>query len=567
MSLGKMTVRGRLGFGFGVVLLLLAAVALTSLVQLAAFNRNVEAIANVRMVQLITVGQVTSALNQITRSSGNVLVLDSEKDIKEELAAIRVNRDAAKDLLAKVSAAVAAGRERDLFGEITAALQAYLPHEEEFLKEAERGDYSSAKDRMLKTTRPAQLRLQDKLEAFEQYQVSLSADEANQAAAVYERTRNSIIGLSLLAVALGLLAASLIIRSLRSELGGEPAYAKEVASRIAEGDLTLEVQVRKGDTSSMLYAMQRMSRSLAQLVGEVAAGSRAVAESSTQIAQGNIDLSQRTEGQAGTLEETASSMEELTSTVTQNAENARQATQLATGAADVARRGGQVVGDVVDTMTGISQASTRIAAIIGVIDGIAFQTNILALNAAVEAARAGEQGRGFAVVAAEVRNLAQRSAEAAREIKGLINDSVQRVEAGSRQVGAAGKTMDEIVGSVAKVCDLINEITAASQEQSSGIEQVNRAITEMESAVQQNASLVEEAAASTESMKDQAGTLLALVSRFRLAGDDGLRAAPAPQGPVAAPPPAPSWALARAKALPPVRSPGALPAAANWTTF
>ena len=244
-----------------------------------------------------------------------------------------------------------------------------------------------------------------------------------------------------------------------------------------------------------------------------------VSDISAQIAQGNVDLSQRTEEQASTLEETASSMEELTSTVTQNAQNARQASTLAVSASDVARKGGQVVGQVVSTMTGISESSKKISDIISVIDGIAFQTNILALNAAVEAARAGEQGRGFAVVAAEVRNLAQRSASAAKEIKTLIGDSVNKVDAGTKLVGAAGKTMDEIVGSVKQVSDLITEIAAASQEQSAGIEQVNTAITQMDQVVQQNASLVEEATAATESMKEQASALLQMVSRFKFGGE------------------------------------------------
>ena len=277
-----------------------------------------------------------------------------------------------------------------------------------------------------------------------------------------------------------------------------------MASSIANGDLTMNVQVRPGDRSSLLYAMSQMAASLRQLVGEVASGARMVADTSEQIAQGNVDLSQRTEEQASTLEETASSMEELTSTVMQNAESARQANQLAVGASEVARKGGHAVGQVVSTMTAISESSRKIADIIAVIDSIAFQTNILALNAAVEAARAGEQGRGFAVVAAEVRNLAQRSAAAAKEIKALIGDSVDKVDAGARLVDAAGKTMDEIVGSVKGVTDLIAEIAAASQEQSSGIAQVNMAVTQMEQVVQQNASLVEEATAATESMKDQA---------------------------------------------------------------
>jgi methyl-accepting chemotaxis protein len=275
-------------------------------------------------------------------------------------------------------------------------------------------------------------------------------------------------------------------------------------------------------------------------VGEVANGAHTVSDTSAQIAQGNLDLSQRTEEQASTLEETASSMEELTSTVTQNAYSAKQASQLAMGASEVARKGGQVVGQVVSTMTGISESSRKIADIIGVIDGIAFQTNILALNAAVEAARAGEQGRGFAVVAAEVRSLAQRSAAAAKEIKTLIGDSVSKVDAGTKLVDAAGKTMEEVVTSVSKVSELIAEIAAASQEQSSGIEQVHTAITQMDQVVQQNASLVEEATAATESMKEQAGSLLQMVARFKLGADD---AAFASLRETAAPPPPPASAF------------------------
>ncbi|MDB5947749.1 MAG: chemotaxis protein, partial [Ramlibacter sp.] len=273
------------------------------------------------------------------------------------------------------------------------------------------------------------------------------------------------------------------------------------------------------EVGQLLGAVGGMTHRLRQLVGEVATAANTVSDSSAQIAQGNIDLSQRTEEQASTLEETASSMEELTSTVGQNAHNARQASELAVGASEVARKGGQVVGQVVSTMTGISESSKKIADIISVIDGIAFQTNILALNAAVEAARAGEQGRGFAVVASEVRNLAQRSAAAAREIKTMIGDSVNKVDAGAKLVDAAGQTMTEIVASVRQVSDLIAEIAAASQEQSSGIEQINTAITQMDQVVQQNASLVEEATAATESMKEQASTLLDTVSRFKL-GDE-----------------------------------------------
>ncbi|WBY02460.1 methyl-accepting chemotaxis protein [Ramlibacter tataouinensis] len=330
--------------------------------------------------------------------------------------------------------------------------------------------------------------------------------------------------------------------------------AVHMVRRVADGDLTVAAQgMDQFHTRKLADALEDMTQKLRTLASEVQRSARTVADTSSQIAQGHLDLSQRTEEQASTLEETASSMEELTSTVAHNADNARQASQLAADASEIARKGGQAVSQVVATMNDIAGSSRRIGDIIGVIDGIAFQTNILALNAAVEAARAGEQGRGFAVVAAEVRGLAQRSAAAAKEIKGLIGDSVQKVDAGTRQVDAAGRTMQEIVDSVRKVSGLIAEIAAASQEQSAGIGQVNTAVAQMEQVVQQNASLVEQATAATESLKEQAGALLKSISRFRI-GDAHAAAAIeslAARAPVqAAPPPIrvrpPKPALARA---------------------
>ena len=307
-----------------------------------------------------------------------------------------------------------------------------------------------------------------------------------------------------------------LIRLILGQLGGEPAYAVVIARAIAGGDFTRTVDLKPGDQSSLLHAMNAMRQQLTGTLGEVRKAVETIDVAAREIASGNLDLSSRTEEQASSLEETASSMEELTSTVKQNAENARQANQLVVSTADVAVKGGEVVGQVVDTMASIKDSSRKIADIIGVIDGIAFQTNILALNAAVEAARAGEQGRGFAVVASEVRNLAQRSAGAAKEIKALIEDSVAKVDAGGQLVDEAGKTMEEIVASVKRVTDIMSEIAAASQEQSAGIEQVNQAITQMDDVTQQNAALVEEAAAAAESLQEQASKLAEAVSVFRL---------------------------------------------------
>jgi methyl-accepting chemotaxis protein len=384
-------------------------------------------------------------------------------------------------------------------------------------------------------------------------QRTLVQASADLAAAEFRRTLLTLAAIALLAAAASLTVALVMSRAIVRPL----RIATEAADRIASGNLGAAIAVRgRDETAELLQALARMQEDLRALVGEVAHGARAVADTSAQIAQGNLDLSQRTEEQAGTLEETASSMEELTSTVGQNADSARKASRLAGEAAEVARQGGQVVGEVVSTMDGISASSKKIADIIGVIDGIAFQTNILALNAAVEAARAGEQGRGFAVVAAEVRNLAQRSAAAAKEIKGLIGDSASKVEAGTRLVDAAGRTMQDIVASVREVSDLIAEIAAASQEQSSGIEQVNTAMTHMDQVVQQNASLVEEAAAATESMKEQAATLLQRVARFELGEAQPLLAAQPAPAPIrvralAELPPAHAGVLQRAQAAHP----------------
>ena len=360
----------------------------------------------------------------------------------------------------------------------------------------------------------------DELQVVTQEETSIASQSISRIAT---NSKRIIIFVGVLAVMLSTLFAWMIARSVTLPL----KEAIQVAAAVATGDLTQRIEVNsKDETGQLLQALKEMNMSLVGIVGEVRHTTDSISTAAKEIASGNSDLSQRTEEQASSLEETASSMEELTSTVKQNAENARQANQLAANASDIAVKGGHVVGEVVQTMASISTSSKKIVDIISVIESIAFQTNILALNAAVEAARAGEQGRGFAVVASEVRNLAQRSAAAAKEIKALIGDSVDKVEAGSRQVDQAGATMEEIVTAVKRVTDIMSEIAAASNEQSAGIEQVNQAIIQMDEVTQQNAALVEQAAAAAEAMQEQSGALMEAVSIFKLeAGNMTSRAA------------------------------------------
>ena len=355
--------------------------------------------------------------------------------------------------------------------------------------------------------------MRDLLAQMKDTEMGLLAQRSKEADALRMFTIEALIGGGIIAILLAAVLATWLGHNITRPL----EVALDLARRVARGDLTARVEARsKDEIGQLVDALKDMNESLVRIVSEVRSGTETIATASAQIAGGNMDLSARTEQQASSLEETASSMEELTTTVQQNADNARQANGLAVSASEVASKGGTVVAQVVDTMGSINESAKKIVDIIGVIDGIAFQTNILALNAAVEAARAGEQGRGFAVVAAEVRNLAQRSAGAAKEIKSLIGDSVEKVESGSRLVDQAGATMQEIVESIRRVADIVAEISAASDEQRAGIEQVNQAIGQMDQVTQQNASLVEEAAAAAEAMQDQSKSLAQVVSVFKV---------------------------------------------------
>ncbi|MRW89011.1 hypothetical protein GJ699_03345 [Duganella sp. FT80W] len=518
MNFAKMRVGSRLAVGFGACLLLLLVIAVSSSLTLRSITQDTDNLLEQQLQteRLVTEWHASIQSNvQRAQASARLSNVEDRKYFDDGITqAIKRNTEVQRLLT-----------ERLVDPEAKQLYATAL---------ANRDIYQAARKRVLDTRDSGDAELTAKLirevfvPACETYLNSIAAVAKRQrtaideiGAGVHER---SIGGISLAAVlaVISLVAAVLlgwlITRSVLKQLGGEPSYAAGITDRIAAGDLTVRVELAAGDRSSLLYSIAAMRDRLASIVGEVRGATEAVATASDEIASGNQDLSSRTEQQAGSLEETASSMEELTATVKQNTDFARQANQLAANAAGVAERGGQVVGGVVTTMEAISASSRQIVDIIGVIDGIAFQTNILALNAAVEAARAGEQGRGFAVVAQEVRTLAQRSASAAKDIKQLIGESVDRIANGSMLVDEAGKTMEEVVGSIRNVSEIMEQITAASGEQEAGIEQINRAIMEMDGVTQQNAALVEQAAAAAESLQGQSNHLAELVSVFTVDG-------------------------------------------------
>ncbi|WP_082584137.1 methyl-accepting chemotaxis protein [Noviherbaspirillum sp. Root189] len=419
----------------------------------------------------------------------------------------------------KIAKMLSSSEEKALFREIVERRQAYLDIRAQIDKAKANASLFEANTLLENQFLPTSAQYLDavnRLLAEQRKSIDASAREIDE---ISRSSRITLLIVGFMALAVGAFAATLIVRRLLARLGGEPAYAVQIAEQIANGDLAASIDLRAGDRSSLLYAMKTMRDKLAGIVAQVRVATDAVATASNEIASGNVDLSSRTEEQASSLAETASSMEQLTGTVKLNADNAHEANAIAGHASKVAGEGGIIVSQVMNTMGAINDSSRRIVDIIAVIDGIAFQTNILALNAAVEAARAGEQGRGFAVVAAEVRSLAKRSADAAKEVKDLIGDTVGKVHDGSLLVNQAGAKMNEIVKEVNLVNDLIGRISVASQEQSSGIGQVSLAVEQMDEATQQNAALVEEAAAAAQSLKDQAGKLVEVVSGFRLDAD------------------------------------------------
>jgi methyl-accepting chemotaxis protein len=518
MKLSEMKVSNRLAIGFGVTLLLLLAVAIASWMSIRQTAQDTDALLD----QHLKTERLVSGWKGIV-----------EINVQRALAASKTDDPATQkmfeDGIANTSK-VAEGYQRQIV-ELMSDSQAKSLFD---AAQEKRKTYQAVRKQAFAEKAAGniehtnQIIEKEFIPAGEVYVASMAALVERQKAVIdeigktiHDRSIGSalmIVVLSTISIAAALTLGWLISRSLLKQLGGEPGYAAGITDRIAGGDLTVRVQLADGDNSSLLYSIAAMRERLAAIVSEVRGSTDSVATAADEIASGNQDLSSRTEQQAGSLEETASSMEELTATVKQNTEFARQANQLAASASGVAVRGGEVVGGVVTTMEEISASSRQIVDIIGVIDGIAFQTNILALNAAVEAARAGEQGRGFAVVAQEVRTLAQRSASAAKDIKLLINESVEKIANGGMLVDEAGKTMAEIVGSIRNVSEIMEQITAASSEQEAGIEQINQAIMEMDGVTQQNAALVEEAAAAAEALQGQSAHLAELVSVFQVDG-------------------------------------------------
>ncbi|MRW82656.1 methyl-accepting chemotaxis protein [Pseudoduganella sp. FT26W] len=516
MSITNLRVGTRLAVGFALVLLMMVALAITGLVRMSTMQATLNSIVNVENVKVGHIVAMRQSVMEAILNARNVALMTEQQDIAAETVRLEENRAVYKRRFELLDGMVASGGERAALDKIVATRAASINVVKKMSDLTAAGDKAGSVRVLLKELQPLQrktLDAMDEMVAYEEQQMQLAVRQAEDA---HASSRTQSLVFMALAAVFGAALAWVITDSLIRQMGGEPKYAAEIASKIAQGELCVPIDIKPDDQASLLFAMRAMRDRLAMMVGDVRSATQNIAEASSEIATGNLDLSRRTDQQASALEETASSMEQLTSVVRQNTGNARHGNNLARSASEAAAHGGVVVTRVIDTMGAINASARKIVDIISVIDGIAFQTNILALNAAVEAARAGEQGRGFAVVAGEVRNLAQRSAAAAKEVKQLIDNSVAEVETGSKLVDEAGAAMASVVASIGRVTDIMGEIAVASEEQSEGIGQVNHAVTEMDGVTQQNAALVEEAAAAAQSMQQQSVRLAEIVSLFRL---------------------------------------------------
>ncbi|GGC69428.1 methyl-accepting chemotaxis protein [Undibacterium terreum] len=513
MRISDWKIGTRLGLGFTAVLALMALMIVVSIWRLQAVGTATD---NMVKADLVKERLASEWLKSIETNGVRTLAVVKSAEVEDQeyfQKQIDGQKERVTEIQKQLTEMIKSDEGKRLFADVGEQRKIYSAIRDNIFKMKKAGDEAAVKSETAAKMVPAMNAYAESVSKLVDYQKQLINNTANGINENYSSGRILIIALGLAAIAVGAIFSWRLAAGITKPLG----RAVNAAEAVASGDLTTVLKVRSQDeTGQLLLALKTMNDSLLKIVTEVRTGTDAIANASAEISTGNLDLSARTEQQAGSLEETASAMEELTSTVKQNADNARQANQLAVSASSIAVDGGNIVNEVVTTMGSINASSKKIVDIISVIDGIAFQTNILALNAAVEAARAGEQGRGFAVVATEVRNLAQRSAGAAKEIKHLIDDSVHQVDAGTKLVEQAGVTMAEVVASVKRVTDIVAEISAASQEQSTGIEEVNRAIVQMDEATQQNAALVEQAAAAAQSMQDQAANLAQVVSVFKL---------------------------------------------------
>ncbi len=526
-----------LGMGFFAVIVVCVCVAAFGWMKLRDQGEQLRVLAEDRMGNLARLQSLKDNANASARVVRNLALITDPAQMAEESR--RLDEVVARNglVMKELDQRLQTEQARRLFADIRQARQPFVETMRQAgdLGLANQGD--AARDLIMGRLRSLQTTYFDAVEALVDYQKAQTQATVDGSLRRVAEDGVAMLVLTLLAAALGGLVAWMITRTVKQQLGGEPSYAAGVARQIAQGDLSVRVQLAPGDTSSLLRAMEDMRAGLARVVADVRQSSESIATGASQIASGNADLSQRTEEQASNLEQTAASMEEMNATVKLNADTVRTATQLAASSSQAATGGGKIVDRVVATMEQITASSRKIEDIIGVIDSIAFQTNILALNAAVEAARAGEQGRGFAVVASEVRSLAQRSAGAAKEIKALIGESVSKVDEGSGLVGETGSAMKDIVQQAQRVADLIGEIGAATAEQADGVAQVGDAVVQLDQVTQQNAALVEESAAAAASLNAQAARLVDLVSLFKLDGVSSSVPLPA-SSPAQAPAPA-----------------------------
>ncbi len=521
MRHARLKVKTQLGLAFGALVFMVLVVSLLSLRSLGSANENFAGYVQGVEAQSDLASGMRDAVSRRAIAVRNLVLVTDRQESDKEIALVRKADDDVQTDLAALKRAIAQDTSapdstRRLLGDLERIEAVYGPVARDIVRMAVSGEHQSAVTKINNECRPLLAQLTGKAGEFvaDAGRRSTLAEEAAQASLASQR--RILIAACIAALALAIASGLFITRRLARSLGAEPAELGLAAQRVAEGDLSPLEDTHALAAGSVMASLAAMQRSLAGMVAQVRNASDSIVTGSTEIATGARDLSMRTEQQASALQQTAATMDELSSTVRHNADNAQQANQLAQGASGVAQQGGEAVSQVVTTMRGINESSRRIADIIGVIDSIAFQTNILALNAAVEAARAGDQGRGFAVVAGEVRSLAQRSANAAREIKTLITDSVTQVEAGSALVERAGRTMEEVVASIRRVTDIVGEISAASSEQSNGVSQVGIAVNQMDDATQQNAALVEESSAAARSLQQQAQDLFDAVSIFRL---------------------------------------------------